>query len=354
MNKDQHRDIIVIGASAGGFEAIQTLVAKLPADLRATIFIVWHMSPDATGVLPQVLNKKSRIPASNARNREYFQPGHIYIAAPDRHLLLGQGYMRLTRGPKENSFRPAVDPLFRSAASLYGPRVIGVILSGALDDGTSGLWSIKQAGGLTIVQDPADATISSMPEHALRSVDIDYCVPVADMADLLIRLTNEIPDQPFTAMTPNEQIQAELDIAAENNEAALTLFRQAKLTPYTCPECNGVLAQLTDGDRPRFRCHTGHAFSPDALLAAITESIEDNYYKVMRSLDECTMLLNHLGDHFAEANEPKLAALFFKKAKEERKRTDILRDALNTYEHISRNALLEEAGREDEKQDNTP
>lgn len=349
-----HRDIIVIGASAGGFEAIQTLVAGLPADFKASIFIVWHMSPDTTGILPFVLNKQSKCPAFNARNNEPILPGHIYVAPPDHHLLLENGYTRLTRGPKENRFRPAVDPLFRSAASIYGPRVIGIILSGALDDGTSGLWSIKQAGGLAVVQEPSDAAVPSMPENALHSVAVDYCVPVADMAALLVRLCNEEINQIPGNMKRNEQTETELAVAAEDNQAALQLFRQGKLTPYTCPECNGVLAQLGDGDRPRFRCHTGHAFSPDVLLAAISQHIEDSYYKVMRGLDESVMLLNHLGDHFAAANDPKLAAVYFKKAKEAGKRTDVLRAALNSYEHLSQENMSREALDEDEKQDNRP
>lgn len=323
------RDIIVIGASAGGFEAIKHLVAGLPADLDASLFIVWHMAPDTKGVLPEVLRRHGRLPASNAQDGEAIRPGHIYVAPPDHHLLLEEGHLRVTRGPKENRFRPAVDPLFRSAAYAYGARVIGVILSGALDDGTSGLWTVKQAGGLALIQDPADAEVSSMPEHARDAVAIDYSVPVAAMAELLVQLSakRETASESNFVMEHHQQIKAEIDIAAEDAAAALALFKNGKLTPYTCPDCGGVLAQIGAGSQLRFRCHTGHGYSSEALLAAIGEEMENKFYMVMRSIEECAMLLNQLGDDLAEANNPGLAARYFKKAKETISRTALLRQA---------------------------
>ena len=164
------RNIIVIGASAGGFEVLKKLVADLPADFAASIFVVWHMSPDVRGVLPQVLNRAGTVPAAHAVDGESIEPNRIYVAPPDHHLLIEKGTVRVTRGPKENRFRPAVDPLFRSAAYAYNNRVIGVILSGALDDGTAGLWTIKRRGGVAVVQDPFDAEVPSMPDNALREV----------------------------------------------------------------------------------------------------------------------------------------------------------------------------------------
>lgn len=187
----EKRNIVVIGASAGGVEAIKRLVAGLPPDLDAAIFIVWHMSPDVTGVLPQVLNRQKTIMAANAIDNEPFVYNRIYVAPPDRHLVIEKGFVRVTRGPKENRFRPAVDPLFRSAAYIYGSRVIGIVLSGAIDDGTAGLWSIKSRGGIAIVQDPDDAEVPSMPQNALQAVEVDYTVPVAEMSILLAKLTTE-------------------------------------------------------------------------------------------------------------------------------------------------------------------
>ena len=188
--KDDQK-IIVIGASAGGFEAFKTIVKDLPADLNASIFIVWHMAPDIRGILPQVLNRFNTLYAAHAFDKEKIQRGRIYIAPPDHHLIIEEGRVRITRGPKENRFRPAVDPLFRSAAYVYGNRVIGVILSGSLDDGTAGLWAVKHYGGIAIVQDPLDAEVPSMPANAMREVMVDYSVPVSELAGLLTRLSKQ-------------------------------------------------------------------------------------------------------------------------------------------------------------------
>ncbi|HEX8145479.1 MAG TPA: chemotaxis protein CheB [Pyrinomonadaceae bacterium] len=173
--------IICIGASSGGIETLRTLVTGLPADFSASIIVVLHTSAESPGILGAILDRSGPLPAANAVNREHIQPGRIYVAPPDYHTLVEPGTIRLMRGPKENRFRPAIDPLFRSAASVYGPMAVGVILSGNLDDGTAGLRAIKQLGGTTIVQDPEDALFSSMPRSALEHVRVDYCLPVAEM-----------------------------------------------------------------------------------------------------------------------------------------------------------------------------
>jgi two-component system, chemotaxis family, protein-glutamate methylesterase/glutaminase len=185
------RNIVVIGASAGGFDAIKELVAALPRDLDAAVFIVWHMSPELKAILPHVLNRNSRLPVSNAYDKCPIKKGHIYIAVPDHHLLISEREMYVTKGPKENHFRPAVDPLFRSAALAFGSCVIGIILSGALDDGAAGLKFIKANGGVTIVQDPSTAEVPSMPENAIRAAKPDHIIPVSAMAALLRRITEE-------------------------------------------------------------------------------------------------------------------------------------------------------------------
>jgi two-component system chemotaxis response regulator CheB len=339
------RNIIVIGASAGGFEALKKLSAGLPKDLQAALFIVWHMSPDIRGVLPQVLNRADAIYAAHAYDRESIEPNRIYVAPPDRHLLVERGRVRVTRGPKENRFRPAIDPLFRSAAYVYGSRVIGVILSGALDDGTAGLWMVKHRGGTTIIQDPSDAEVPSMPMNALRNVAVDYSVPVAEMSDLLVRLSREqvAETAEVVVMKDDEKTQIEIGIAAEGSAFESGIMKFGVLTPYTCPECHGVLSKLKDGDRARFRCHTGHAFSADSLLATVTENVEGNLYSAMRGVEETVMLLNNIGDHFAEINQPKLAALYFKKAKEAEARAQLVRQAILSHEQLSKDALQQQA-----------
>ena len=183
------RDIIVIGASAGGLQALSALLGKLPKDLQASVFVVWHISPNHRSILPGVLSRAGKLPATHAVDGEPIRPGRIYVARPAYHLVLEVDRVRLTKGPKENRFRPAVDTLFRSAAYAFGPRVIGVVLTGALDDGTAGLWSIKDRGGIAIVQDPEEAENPSMPASAKQHVEIDYCIPIAQIAETLIHLT---------------------------------------------------------------------------------------------------------------------------------------------------------------------
>ncbi|TCD26543.1 chemotaxis protein CheB [Pedobacter psychrodurus] len=341
----EKRNIIVIGGSTGGFEAFKKIVKDLPPDLDASIFIVWHMGATVRGILPEVLNKLGSIKAANAYDKEPILPNRIYVAPPDHHLLIEEGRVRVTHGPKENRFRPAVDPLFRSAAYTYGARVIGVVLTGGLDDGTAGLWRIKFSGGLTVVQDPADAEAPSMPENALREVDVDYCVPVADIAALLTRLSSqEITTN--TEIMKDEKTKIEINIAAEENALKQGSLNIGVLSPYTCPECHGVLSKIMDGDLSRFRCHTGHAYSADTLMASVTEKIEDSLYIAIRSMDESILLMNHIGDHYAEANLPKLAAVCFKKAKEAGDRSDLVRKAVHSHELLSNIKLVEDAENE--------
>jgi two-component system chemotaxis response regulator CheB len=337
------RNIIVIGASAGGFEAIKTIVKDLPENLEASVFIVWHMAADMRGVLPDVLNRIGKLPAANAYDGEPIRNGRIYVAPPDRHLLLEKGLVRITRGPKENRFRPAVDPLFRSAAVVYGSQVIGIILSGALDDGTAGLWAIKQQSGVTIVQDPADAEVSSMPEHAVNAMKVDHVASANDIGAIVTRLVNEqISGQKEAETEPDQQTQMEVLIAMENKEASKHVFEYGELSQYTCPECHGVLTALREGDRIRFRCHTGHAFSADSLLSGISENIEESLWSTIRSIQESTFLLNHMGDHFAEANQSKIAAVYFKKAKEAMYRMELVRKAVLGHEQLSTEIVEEQ------------
>lgn len=341
----EKRNIVVIGGSTGGFEAFKTIVQGLPPDLDASIFIVWHMSPNLRGILPEVLNKLNTIKASHAYDHELIETNHIYVAPPDHHLLIEEGRMRVTHGPKENRFRPALDPLFRSAAYAYGKRVIGVILSGGLDDGTAGLWRIKFSGGIAMVQDPADAEASSMPENALREVEIDHCVPVSDIPNLLVKLSQEFIEN--TDTMKDEKTKIEINIASEENALQNGSLDIGVLSPFTCPECQGVLSKIIDGDLARFRCHTGHAYSSDTLIASVTEKIEDSLYSAIRGMDESILLLNHIGDHYAEANSPKLAAVYFKKANEAMERSNLVRKAVHSHEQLSKIKLLKYADEEE-------
>lgn len=338
------RNIFVIGASAGGFDALRTIVKGLPPDLDASIFIVWHIGTDTRGLLPEVLNKLGTIHAANARDYESIKSNRIYVAPPDHHLLVEEGQVRLTKGPKENRFRPAIDPLFRSAAYTYGNRVTGIILSGGLDDGTAGLWRIKDSGGIAVVQDPKDAEVPSMPENALRAVTIDYCLPIDEIANLIVKLSSEYVTEELNSKDGNTKI--EIDIAAGRSSLSRNSLDLGILSPYSCPECHGVLAKIVDGKLTRFRCHTGHAYSPDTLIATLTQKVEDSLYSAMRGMDESVFLMNHIGDHYAEVNQPKLAAIYFKKAKDAEQRVKMLRETIYDHEQLSLGKVVEEAEKE--------
>lgn len=327
----EKRNIIVIGASSGGFEVIKTIVAGLPSDLAAALFVVWHMPADVMGIMPEVLSRQNTVQATHAKDHEPIVYNHIYVAPPDRHLLLEPGIIKLTNGPKENRFRPAVDPLFRSAALAYGSRVIGVVLSGGLDDGTAGLLSIKQLGGLAVVQDPETAEFPSMPENALRLVDVDYKVSADGMASLLVTLSNE-PVQDIKVHTGEiERMQKEIKVANPSTQMKGGIDAFGNFSPYTCPECSGTLSEIKDGQMIRYRCHTGHSFTSMSLLSAISENIEHNLWKTVRGIEECITLLKSTGDYYASINQPKIAGQYFKKAREiEAKGNHVMQALVNT------------------------
>ena len=264
------RNIIVVGASAGGVQALQSLVSALPNDLPAAIFVVLHIPPYIETQLPEILNRAGRLPAVQARNNEPFSEGHIYIAPPDRHLLLKQGTTVLEAGPRENFNRPAIDPLFRSAARLYGKRVIGIVLSGLLDDGTSGLSEIEHAGGVTIVQDPDEALYSPMPANAMRGTNVDHILRISQMGALLKKLVQET--------VPDEELNLSgIETAGEE---------LGHPSVYSCPDCGGVLWELEDSNLIRFKCRVGHTYGSEALSARQSEDVEHALWEALTSLEE--------------------------------------------------------------------
>jgi two-component system chemotaxis response regulator CheB len=296
------RDIIVIGGSAGGIRALIGLANSLPHQLPATLFVVIHTAPTSPGLLPELLTRAGVLQAQHARNETRFEPGSIYIAPPNRHLLIdANGQMRLTHGPKENRFRPAIDPLFRSAALAFGPRVVGILLSGGLDDGVSGLAAIKAAGGLTIVQHPREAEVPTLPRNALRRVAVDHSLPIAEIAALLKNVTqgNGAQTAQVTEMAPMKQKELEIEVrqAEEKHGLQSDFFQLGTPSMLTCPECHGALLRLDDESILRFRCHTGHAFTADSLLAALKERVEDAIWNAVRAIEESAMLLGHMARH---------------------------------------------------------
>lgn len=286
------RNIIVIGTSAGGLDALDNLVDQLPSDLPASIFIVQHMAPENTGeALIHRLSRHRTFNCQLAKNGESFKPGRIYIAPPDNHLLVKKNKLLVTKGARENRSRPGIDPLFRSAAVTHGPQVIGVVLTGMLDDGTAGLIAIQRCGGVTVVQDPKDADYPGMPQSALNNLKVDYCVPIAEMGQLLEKLSHEHPGK--TKPIPKD-ISSEAEIAERVLSDVAQVNGLGSLVPYNCPNCGGTLWEMENPGVQRYRCHTGHAFTVSALLAGQSEKIEETLWVSLRMFEERKNLLNNL------------------------------------------------------------
>ena len=272
-------DIVVVGGSAGGLEAIKQLCGGLPADFPAAVFVVIHISPNSHSVLPGLLTRAGKLPAAHPVVGQTVAPGHIYVAPPDHHLLLQDGHILLRRGPHENRTRPAIDPLFRSAAIAYRSRVIGVVLSGLLDDGAAGLVAIKACGGLCVVQEPDDAIWPEMPRNALLRDHVDYCEPVAAMPTLLERLVRE-PAGPMPPIPQNLILEA--SIAAQEIAMATDQIQLGQPSRLSCPQCGGVLNEIAEEGSTRFRCQVGHAFTAEGLLAAQNDELERALESAMR------------------------------------------------------------------------
>jgi two-component system, chemotaxis family, protein-glutamate methylesterase/glutaminase len=318
-----NRDIIVMGASAGGLPAFNRIIKQLPENLNAAVFIVWHVSPYSTSMLPDILSRAGKLEAKHPADGESIQTGRIYVAPPDRHLLLEAGRIRLVKGPKENRFRPAVDPLFRSAAYTYGARVVGVVLTGALDDGTAGLCAIKDGGGVAVVQDPAEAEQPSMPSSALNNVEVDYSLPLSEIPPLLITLTQQTIEASESPVS--KQLEVETKIAPGVDSAELDVSQLGKISEFTCPDCHGSLIQLTDGKLGRFRCHTGHSFSDGSLLAELTDSVEQALWNTIRAVEERIRLLKTLAQHASDLKQTELSSALGRELQENERRADLLR-----------------------------
>ena len=291
--------IIVIGASSGGIEALTDVVAGLPEDLPAAVFVVVHVPPRSVSVLPDILNRSGILTAAHAKDNEKIKHGRIYVARPDYHMLIRNGSIRLVRGPKENNTRPAIDPTFRTAARAYGPRVIAVILSGSLDDGSAGLHAVKQRGGLAIVQDPQDALFPDMPQNAIASVSVDHVVAKIDIAPLLDRLAREPvrEDEPVgeeAASTAPDMMEKEADI--EGMTMTADEEKPGQPSVYGCPECGGVLWELHDGEMLRFRCRVGHGYTSEGLLLEQSEGLDEALWSAYRALQENASLARRLVD----------------------------------------------------------
>jgi two-component system chemotaxis response regulator CheB len=287
------RNIVCIGGSTGALEAIQRLVRRVPADLPAAVFVVRHIAPESSGQLANILQSHSALPVTDAIDGQTIRNGIITVAPPDRHLLLNRTHIQLANGPKENWARPAIDPLFRTAAQHHGPRTIGIVLSGKLDDGTAGLWAIKRRGGFAVVQDPLDADTPEMPRHALAAVDIDIVADAEEIGALLGQWCRQSSDYSVNQLTDRAIEVENASLRHGNNERSLE--EVGLPSGMVCPECSGQLWRMKEGPL-RYRCHVGHALSAHSFLAQQTAVVENAAWQLIRAIEEddqlCVQLLS--------------------------------------------------------------
>ncbi len=306
----QH-DVIVIGASAGGLEVLLDLAGELPEGFPAALFVVIHTAPSFESSLPELLSSRGPLPAVHAIHHAEIVTGRIYVAPPDNHVLVRQGYVEVVRGPRENGHRPAVDPMFRSASWAYGPRVTGVVLSGYQDCGTAGMMSVKARGGVAVVQDPATAVAPSMPRSVLARVPVDHVAKPAELPGLLVRLTQQ--PAAAEAATPPPRVNA------------LEGRKNGSPAEIVCPACHGVLTEVEIGGFRHYRCHVGHAFSLESLVGEQNEDLERALWSAVRSLEESAALSRRVSR--SQASED-LRRRFVEKERDLRGQADIIRRIL--------------------------
>jgi two-component system, chemotaxis family, protein-glutamate methylesterase/glutaminase len=324
------RDVVVVGASAGGVEALSEVVKRLPADLEAAVFVVLHIAATGTSLLPEILTRRGELPALHAVDGEPIEHGRIYVAPPDHHVLLEPECVRIIQGPRENGYRPAIDPLFRTAARSFEGRVIGVVLSGVLDDGTIGLALVKEHGGRTLVQDPDDALYPGMPESAIEAVLPDRVLPAARLADAIAEFAAETPtavDAGHNPGRPGEQLLDDIFIPIDRG--ASDDPQPGEPSGYTCPECGGSLWKRDEAGETSYRCRTGHAYSSDSLLASQSNVVEAAMWSAVRAVEERAAMTRRMARRFRERGRRVSAERFERQANAAVEQAVQIRRALN-------------------------
>lgn len=319
------RDIVVVGGSAGAIEAVVGLVRGLPADFPGSVFVVVHFPGSVTSTLPRIITRAGPLLARHARDGEPVAPGTIYVAPPDLHLTLQDGQIQLSRGPKENGSRPAIDPLFRTAARSYGSRVVGVVLSGNLNDGTAGLIAIKQRGGLAMVQSLETALYPSMPRSAMEHLAVDYVLAPDEMAGHLTELALQPVALELTSMSDEA-----LPSGNEDETAIADRHTQSGIpSTMSCPECHGVLWEVKDEELVRFRCRVGHAYSDEALLVHQSENLEAALWTALRALEEHSALARRLAVRANNRGHAHSASTFTEQAMDAEHHASVIRNVLH-------------------------
>jgi two-component system chemotaxis response regulator CheB len=319
------RDIVVIGGSAGSIEAVTEVVRGLPPDFPGTVFVVVHFPGSVKSTLPRILSRAGPLEARHAVDGQAIEPRRIYVAPPDCHLLLEDGRARLTRGPKENGHRPAIDPLFRTAAHSYGPRVVGVVLSGNLNDGTAGLLGVKQHGGIALVQSLETALYQGMPRSAIDHVPVDHVLSPPEIPLLLAELAEEpVEALKVVSMSPGSLVQSsdEFGLADRHKQPGLP-------STMSCPECHGVLWEIKEEELVHFRCRVGHAYSDEALLVHQSEQLEAALWTALRALEEHSALSSRLAARANSRGHTHSASSFTEQAMDAEHHASVIRSVLS-------------------------
>ena len=330
-----HRDIVVIGASAGGLQALKQILSAMPRDVEAALLVVLHTADHSTSMLPHILERRCNMPVSHPRDGDPILRGRVYIAPPGFHMIVEKRYLRVLQGPRENLHRPAIDPLFRSAAAAYGRRVIGVILTGMLDDGTAGLMVVRARGGEAIVQDPQSASFPSMPRSALNQVPNAHVLPLEQIAGFLLQLIGE--ELASDAEPANQASLGEassLGAAKETRIAELNMDevsnedRLGHPSPFACPDCGGVLWEIEQNGFLRFRCRVGHAFTAQHLGVEQRQAVETALWEALRALEESASLYRRMAGRARTSHHELPARLYQERASNTESNSKILRDFL--------------------------
>ena len=313
-------DTIVVGASAGGVEALSRLIGMLPEDLPAAIFVVLHFPESSTSVLPTILSRRGALPAAHAQDGERPEPGRIYCAPPGRHMLLHGDAIRLVAGPKENGNRPAIDPLFRTAAHSRGNRVLSVLLSGLLDDGTMGTWAVRRRGGGTFCQDPEEALFGDMARNAIEHGGVDHVLTLEALAREFVRLAGQpVPECEIIEMPdPTEMNLSELE----------RLERRGQPSVFVCPECKGTLFEVTEENTPHYRCRVGHSYLAESLSSEQESVLEAALWTALRAIEEHNDLLQKMHRRSEERGFGVTARNYRAKIEEGAHRMELLRTVL--------------------------
>jgi len=322
------RDIVVIGASAGGVEALRTTMANLPADLPAAVLVVLHVPAYGGSVLPAILDRAGPLPARHAASGDRIRHGQVLVAPSDRHLVVDDGHVVLSRGPRENGHRPAIDVLFRTAARAHGDRVIAVVLSGVLDDGTAGAVAIRGRGGAVLVQDPEDALYPAMPSSALEHVEVDHVASAAKLGSVIDTMCRT--DVIGSEREPSPLMEIEADLAKMDGDVMNDPVRPGVPSGFSCPDCSGTLFEIRDGPLLRYRCRVGHTWSPESLLGEQALQLDGALWMALRSLEEKAALSRDMGERASGRGNPLTARRFGEQADEAVRAARLIRSMLES------------------------